>query len=290
MLLVLLTFALLADQCCAYGASRMFSGGKPRPRTLTEDEKGLLEKLSVNYENCGVSAQFNDDSEQSEQTMQQRLPRVTSESKVHYNDKEPHTVVTNGFDVRPGQIPWQVSLQMKSEGNHFCGGTIISKCHVITAAHCVSKENSFGMKPKEIRVVYGSINNQVGGEDDSVKSADVKRIIKHSAFEKIEYDIAIVQIKGEFAFDEKVQPVCLPLDQAPFTGSATITGFGLTDEDTKQSTHTMKGGIVNIIAKTECQRTLHTSHFDPKSMLCQGASETGGNDEHTLESFRTNCF
>ncbi|MEV8529939.1 trypsin-like serine protease [Streptomyces sp. NPDC052000] len=36
----------------------------------------------------------------------------------------------------PGQFLCQVQFQENAQ--HFCGGTIISECHVATAAHCIS--------------------------------------------------------------------------------------------------------------------------------------------------------
>merc|ERR1711879_821443 len=36
-----------------------------------------------------------------------------------------------------GEIPWQVGLKKKSDGETFCGGTLINSWTVLTAAHCV---------------------------------------------------------------------------------------------------------------------------------------------------------
>src|SRR5947209_8432536 len=51
--------------------------------------------------------------------------------------------VVGGQDAKIGQIPWQISLQIKpgvlksdSKHIHFCGGTIYNSKWIITAAHC----------------------------------------------------------------------------------------------------------------------------------------------------------
>lgn len=40
-----------------------------------------------------------------------------------------------GEDADIGEFPYQVSLRFAEE--HFCGGALISKRHVLTAGHCV---------------------------------------------------------------------------------------------------------------------------------------------------------
>ncbi len=43
--------------------------------------------------------------------------------------------IVGGDAAAQGEFPWQVSLQQF--GRHFCGGSVIGKNHVMTAAHCV---------------------------------------------------------------------------------------------------------------------------------------------------------
>ena len=48
--------------------------------------------------------------------------------------------IINGADATSTAVaPWQVSLQQS--GSHFCGGTVISATHVMSAGHC--KINGF---------------------------------------------------------------------------------------------------------------------------------------------------
>uniref|UniRef100_A0A3Q2QR47 Elastase-1-like n=1 Tax=Fundulus heteroclitus TaxID=8078 RepID=A0A3Q2QR47_FUNHE len=69
--------------------------------------------------------------------------------------------VVGGEVARPNSWPWQISLQYKSGSYyyHTCGGTLIRRGWVMTAAHCVDSSRTW-------RVVLGDhdINNHEGKE------------------------------------------------------------------------------------------------------------------------------
>lgn len=46
--------------------------------------------------------------------------------------------IVGGFAMNITEVPWQVSLQLR--GSHFCGGSIIGKSWILTAAHCTKYE------------------------------------------------------------------------------------------------------------------------------------------------------
>lgn len=54
--------------------------------------------------------------------------------------------------MRVGEFPWQVSLQLVSgpRARHICGGAVLTRHWVITAAHCI-----WELKPSMLSIVAG---------------------------------------------------------------------------------------------------------------------------------------
>ena len=65
-------------------------------------------------------------------------PTESSKCGVENRQSEQENRIIGGILAEPGQFPWQVHLSIWIRGlPSFCGGTIISNHHGITAAHCV---------------------------------------------------------------------------------------------------------------------------------------------------------
>ena len=47
-------------------------------------------------------------------------------SIVSINAQEDIALITNGSSIQIQEVPYQVSIQKKSDGVHFCGGSIIN--------------------------------------------------------------------------------------------------------------------------------------------------------------------
>ncbi|XP_014264827.2 ovochymase-2 isoform X3 [Maylandia zebra] len=116
--------------------------------------------------------------------------------------------VVGGTEAMYGSHPWLVSLQ--NRGSHFCGGSILSDCWIMTAAHCftsLSKEFLSG-----VRVLVGEFDQRVHDEEEQVflvKSVSVHE--KYNPALPMNYDIALIELNQRIQMGARVQPICLPL-------------------------------------------------------------------------------
>merc|ERR1711944_317730 len=75
--------------------------------------------------------------------------------------------IIGGEEAPKHEFPWQVSL--KSLGSHICGGSIVNRMQVITAAHCCSGQLAFADQ-----IVAGAHDRflEEGHQDRAIASMD----------------------------------------------------------------------------------------------------------------------
>ena len=99
---------------------------------------------------------------------------------------------------------WIVSLRLTSTNAHFCGGSIISASHILTAAHCTVKL----LTASSLRVHVGSIYLS-----SAVQIKEVSRIVNHPSYAATTFlnDIAILKLASPLNLNQTgVDTVCLP--------------------------------------------------------------------------------
>lgn len=135
--------------------------------------------------------------------------------------------ITNGFPIEIQNVPYQVSIQNKSTGNHFCGGSIINGKYVLTVAHCVRGKNASDIT---LNVGFSTQNNP----GNNLQSYNAKRIVIHPNYNNStnDFDVAIIEINETFIFNDFVQPVELISNQTLFAetigNQVRVSGWGWT--------------------------------------------------------------
>jgi len=161
-----------------------------------------------------------------------------------------NTNIMGGINAGRGEWGWQIALRQNGRG--YCGGSILNKDWVVTAAHCVPQH-----KRRNVNIAvgwhhtYGSTPQQTNDSSSSFKHGQdyipVSKIIVHEDYDAytISNDIALIKLSKSINYPKRgqktyVRPICLPEQsfsdalvkvQSENTDDFTfcsITGFGKT--------------------------------------------------------------
>jgi len=139
----------------------------------------------------------------------------------------PSTRILDGEEVNPKySIPWQVKVLDYRGFNHLgkhewgsCGGSILSRKFVLTAAHCVTKG-----KPGSLGVIAREHNTKK--EEGFETGHKVKRITLKG--DKDNWDLALLELSNPISFsgDSKAAPICLPSADIEFQEGTCFVASG----------------------------------------------------------------
>ncbi|XP_058448816.1 uncharacterized protein LOC131428788 [Malaya genurostris] len=209
-----------------------------------------------------------------------RLP--TPSDGCGYSKVE-HTRVVGGVPAALNGWPWMALIGYKNtlgEVSFKCGGSLITKRHVLTAAHCIRKDLS--------SVRLGEHDTSTDTETNHIDIPVVK-IETYPQYDKKDghSDLAVLYLGQDVSFSDAIRPICLPIGDpvrsrnleglTPF-----VAGWGRTQEGGKSAT-VLQELQIPIISNTQCQglyakigKSFSTKQFD-NAVLCAGVLE-GGQD------------
>nr|XP_016998540.2 serine proteinase stubble isoform X2 [Drosophila takahashii] len=181
--------------------------------------------------------------------------------------------IVGGINASPHEFPW-IAVLFKS-GKQFCGGSLITNSHILTAAHCVARMTSW-----DVAALTAHLGDYNIGTDFEVQhvSRRIKRLVRHKGFEfsTLHNDVAILTLSEPVPFTREIQPICLPTSPSQQSRSysgqvATVAGWGSLRENGPQPSILQKVDIP-IWANAECARKYGRAAPGGiiESMICAG--------------------
>ena len=174
-----------------------------------------------------------------------------SVTSVQANDVTPQIV--GGSETTPYSRPYQVALLMN--GRQGCGGTLISKDWVLTAAHCLDSASTSNLTVK------------VGAHSMSAGDGTTHRISQITSHEYWRgansiasgYDIAVLRLSTPAS--STITPAVLPTqaiaDQIAAVGQyVTVSGWGLTYGGSRTPSDRLREVALPVISNSSCSSQL----------------------------------
>ncbi|KAL1484082.1 hypothetical protein MTO96_012071 [Rhipicephalus appendiculatus] len=171
-------------------------------------------------------------------------------------------MIVNGTIAEPNQFPWMVFLVIHFyDGRTFgCGGSILTKRHILTAAHCTKEKEE---PVKKIDAYYGNTDRTLA------RILRVTKISSHPKFDRLRLtnDIAILVVDRPFEYGSNARPICIPTAPMNILNMETIVaGWGHLQED-GDPTNLLRYTTVSVVTNQWC-KLVYPWSFDAAVKYC----------------------
>ncbi|KAH8362450.1 hypothetical protein KR200_011215, partial [Drosophila serrata] len=159
--------------------------------------------------------------------------------------------IVGGVPVNPGVYPHMAAIAFLTfdRFEFRCGGSLISKRFVLTAAHCVYTDS---LMPAFVRL--GAVNVEM--PDKNYVDVNVRNVTIHPNYVgNIKYnDVAILELATEITETDNIRPACLHTDprDPPLNSTLFVAGWGVLNVTTRVVSKILLRAALELVPLAQC--------------------------------------
>ncbi|KAL1391556.1 hypothetical protein pipiens_003134 [Culex pipiens pipiens] len=176
--------------------------------------------------------------------------------------------IVGGTPATIGEFPSKVSLQLVTNGAHFCGGTLLTMQHVLTAAHCVTDRRGVPMSVSMIQAMADDLNilPKMGAPTRQVRQARTISVHDKYSPATLANDLALVRVTSDFVKTATLYPT-KRATAAPAAGQlCSLAGWGVTAADSTKVSPTLQRVNLEVVSFEHCNAAYQGTLA--KGMMC----------------------
>ncbi|XP_017132075.1 serine protease 30 [Drosophila elegans] len=169
--------------------------------------------------------------------------------------------VIRGYNAGQEYAAWMAAI--RNDTNFLCGGTLIHKRFILTAAHCIDGQSS-------LFVSLGAYN-----KSNPIAEYDVSVAVIHRSYNRFTHlnDIGLLKLSTSVVYNVFVHPICIILDmriKSQVEATQTFKAFGWGEKSDGQESEILQTITLNHLARAVCTRHLGVSLISKQ--ICAGAN------------------